>query len=322
MTELRLPEHSRAAGLLARLDAAYFGFVDGLTGAPRTLARKKGTYVGTSADVPFEGVSTMNPGVTCTPWLFWELVETLDDERILAVAGAGTLVVLASVLLDHMVDGQAENLGGTALLQQTLFQAGLARFREAIPFGSEFWAHFERLEAEHLAGLAAELDVQSHPHRFSLSNFLTMVPGKFSPIVITMAAFAEVLGRGDLLAPIEASIKDLAIASQLLDDMGDWPEDLEMGHLTFYMTRLAPPERWRASGWPSAEELQQPIDAAWLDLEYMGIVQEWLDKAMEATQGLGCTRWNEYLDGYRNLAGQHLTRYKARHMMHILDPLV
>ena len=54
----------------------------------------------------------------------------------------------------------------------------------------------------------------------------------------------------------------------------------------------------------------------------MGIVQEWLDKAMEATEGLGCTWWNEYLDGFRDLAGQHLRQYKARHMLHILDPLV
>ena len=119
MTELRLLEKSRAADLLARLDRAYFHFVDGLPGPLRILALKRGTYVGTASDAPFEGVSTMNPGVTCTPWLFWELVETLDDERILGVAGAGTLVVLASVLLDHMVDGQAENPGGTSLLQQT-----------------------------------------------------------------------------------------------------------------------------------------------------------------------------------------------------------
>jgi hypothetical protein len=322
MTELRLPEKSRAAYLLARLDTAHSRFVDGLPGRLRAVALKKGTYVGTSADARFEGVSTMNPGVTCTPWLFWELVETLDDERFLEVAGAGTLVVLASVLLDHIVDGQADYAGEISLLQQTLFQAGVARLRRQVPFDSEFWAHFERLEAEHVAGLAAELEVQVHPDRFSLSNFLTMVPGKFSPIVITMAAFAEVLGRRDLLAPIEASIKHLAIASQLLDDMGDWREDLEMGHLTFYMTRLAPPERWQASNWPSAEELQQHIDADWLDLEYMGIVQEWLDKSMEATQGLGCSRWDEYLDGYRNLADQHLRRYKARHMMHILGPLV
>ena len=104
--------------------------------------------------------------------------------------------------------------------------------------------------------------------------------------------------------------------------MGDWREDLEMGHLTYYMTRLAPPERWQASQWPSAEELQQRIDADWLDLEYMRLVQEWLDKSMEATKGLGCQGWNEYLDGYRDLAGQHLRGYKARHMVRILEPLV
>jgi hypothetical protein len=322
MTELRLPERGRAAGLLARLDTSFYQFADSLPFPLSALARQKGTYVGTSTGEAFAGVSTMNPGVTCTPWLFWELVEPLDDERILGVAEAGTLIVLASVLLDHLVDRQVERPGETVLLQQTLYQAGVSRFRARLPFDSDFWVHFERLEAEHFAGLAAELDVQSRPERFTLSNFASMVPGKFSPIVITRAAFTEVLGCRDLLVPIEASIKDLAVASQLLDDMGDWREDLEMGHLTYYMTRLAEPERWRSSHWPSEEELRQRIDADWLDLKYMGMVQEWLDKSVEATKGLGCQGWDDYLDGYRSLAEQHLTRYKARHMMRILDPVV
>lgn len=322
MTQLKLPANSRAAGLLARLDGAYFRFAAQLPHPLSGLAHLRSTYTGIPGGAPFEGVASMNPGVTCTPWLFWELVQTLPGDRILQIAEAGTLVVLASVLLDHLADGQVEHLGETSLLQQTLFQTGVAQFRSCFRSNSSFWADFDRLEAEHLAGLAMEMDAQTDPGKFTWESFVDMVPGKFSPIVITMAAMTEALGRRELLAPIETSIKCLAIASQLLDDMGDWQEDLATGHLTYFMTRLAPPVRWKTDDWPSEKELQDCIDANWLDLKYMGMVQQWLDKSAEATRELGCSGWDDYLDGYRDLAGRHMRYYEAQHLIGIIEPIV
>jgi hypothetical protein len=321
MTQLELPADSRAAALLARLDAGYFEFTNHLPPPLQELARERSTFTGIAGEEPFR-VSGMNPGVTCTPWLFWELVQDLDDDSILQLAEAGSLIVLASVLLDHLVDGQASRPGEISLLHQALYEGGWTKFRAILPAKSTFWPHFERLGSEHLAGLAAELDAQSNPQQFTFDNFVAMVPAKFSPIVITMAAFVEATGQRDLLAPIEASIKDLAIASQLLDDMGDWQDDLEKGHLTYYMTRLAPPEAWQASEWPSTEDLQARIDADWMDIEYMRMVQEWLDRSVAAVQELPCTRWLDYLNGYRDLAEAHSKRFKARHFLHIIDPIV
>jgi hypothetical protein len=70
-------------------------------------------FIGTSLAEPHGGPSTMNPGVTCTPWLFWELTQDVEGEVLVEVALGGTLIVLASVLLDHLVDGQAAQPGVT-----------------------------------------------------------------------------------------------------------------------------------------------------------------------------------------------------------------
>jgi len=71
MTELRLAADSRAAGLLSRLDASYFQFVEGLPPSLQAVARQASTFTGTAGETLFAGPSAMNPGVTCTPWLFW-----------------------------------------------------------------------------------------------------------------------------------------------------------------------------------------------------------------------------------------------------------
>lgn len=264
----------------------------------------------------------MNPGVTCTPWLFWELTRDVADDVYLNAALGGTLVVLASVLMDHLSDGQAAQPGPTALLQQALYEGGAARLRATLAGESSFWLHFERLGREHLAGLAAELEVQLDPAQLTFERFVEMVPPKFSPIVITMAAFLCLLGREDLLDAIEASIKHLAVASQLLDDMGDWEDDLQARHLTYYLSRLATPEAWLAPNWPAREQLQYVIDGDWLDVKHMSEVQEWLDRSLEDVLGLECEGWTAYLEGYRSLAEQHLAHYKARHMLRIIGPIV
>lgn len=322
MTELRLPESSRAATLLARVDGAYIEFVSRLPPSLRDLAGQKTTFTGTSSTGPFKGPSSMNPGITCTPWLLWTITQAAEDELFLQLALGGSLIVLASVILDHLVDGQVAQPAKMALLHQALFEGGMARFRARMPPECGFWRQLERLGREHIAGLAAELETRSDPDQLTFDGFVALVPGKFSPIVITMAAFVAVLGKDEQLAPIETSIKHLAVASQLLDDMGDWQDDLGARRLTYYLSRLAPREVWHADDWPTVGELQQRIDAAWLDVAHMRMVQEWLDRAGAVARDLACPRWMAYLDGYRVLAAEHLTRYKARHALQIVRPIV
>ena len=322
MTSIRSTDGSRAADLLTRLDSAYLQFAGELPSPLRGLASERGTFAGTSAAEPFEVPSTMNPGITCTPWLFWELTRDVEDEAFLEVALGGILIVLASVVLDHLVDGQSARPGEASLLHQALYEGGAARLRATLPADSGFWAHFERLGREHIVGLGAELDSRANPGRLTFDDFVRAVSGKFSLVVVPMAAFVAVLGRGDLLGSIEASIKRLAVGCQLLDDVGDWQDDIAAGRPTYYMTRLAPPDAWRAPVDPSVEEIQGRIDAGWLDIKHMVVVQEWMGNAAESASSLGCTGWMEYVDGYRTLADEHMARFKARHLLRVLGPIV
>lgn len=323
MTELHLPDGGRAARLLGRLDCAWLQFVGGLPARLQDLARRASTFQGTVAGSElFRGPSAMNPGLTCSPWLFWEVVQALDDGEILPLAFGGSLVVLASVLLDHLVDGQSESAGETALLHQALHEGGAARLRACLPCDGLFWREFERLGAEHVVGLAVERESQLTPEQFSFERFLSFVPAKFSPIAVTMAAFAHAVSRPAWLEPIEASIKHLAVASQLLDDVGDWEQDLEQCHLTYYLARMAPADVWRGQPWPSRDEIQQRIDAAWADIDALETVQNWLDRSLHAVADLECQGWKDYVRSYQVLAGQHLVRFKARHLLRAVEPLL
>jgi hypothetical protein len=148
------------------------------------------------------------------------------------------------------------------------------------------------------------------------------VPGKFAPIVVSLAALAESAGLPEAIAPMEASVKHLAIASQLLDDIGDAQSDLAARHLTYYLAQLAPSERWLAPEWPAWEELQARIDAAWHDARHLRLTLQWLDSAVGAVEGLDCPAWLAYLDYYRGLAEEHLTAATARHLARSLRPLL
>jgi len=323
VTELHLAGEGRAARLLAQVDARWLDWAAGLPPRLRDLARRARTFQGTACgSEPFRGPSAMNPGITCTPWLFWEIAEPLGDGDVVSLAFAGSLVVLASVLLDHLVDGQADVPGDTALLHQALCEAGTARLRERLPGCHLFWRDLERLGAEHVAGLAAERQCQEHPEQLIFESFLSFVPAKFSPIVATMAAFVHAVGRPEWLPAIESSIKRLAVASQLLDDLGDWEEDLQQRHLTLFLARLAPAEAWAGPDWPVPDDIQRRIADQWADIECVEMVQEWLEASLEAARGLACARWQEYLNGYRALACQHLARSKARHTLRLIEPLV
>jgi hypothetical protein len=148
-----------------------------------------------------------------------------------------------------------------------------------------------------------------------------MAHGKVSPIVATCAALAEVTGQPHLLPPIEESLKHIAVASQLIDDIGDWRHDVEVGHHTYFQSLVLPPAQWGDSG-PDPDQLQAEIDRNWHDVAQMACVIEWLDRSSAAVAGLECPGWLEYVDGYRILADKHRTRFVARHLVRVLRPLV
>lgn len=318
MTHLELLEGSRARQLFDRLEETFRRYLAQLPAGLDELAWERGTYHGDSSPQRFESLGGLNPVLVGTPWLFWELFQILEDEPFVQLSEAGAFFVLASAVLDHLVDGQTEAPGLLSLYHQALYSRGVALYRQAIPPASTFWEHFDRLTAEHLTGLATESAVQRRPGDYTFDTLAVIAHGKVAPIVTTLASLCAVSGQMAIFAPIEASLKHISIASQLLDDIGDWQADAQNQHLTYFLALLESPEAWTQAEWPDIGTLQQSMDAEWTDVTQLKRVMQGLNLAIETVRGLDCPAWVRYVDGYRALTDGHLERGILRHLGQIL----
>jgi hypothetical protein len=316
-----MPDDPRATDLFEELNARFFHFIDRLPEPLDRLARQKSTFLGSQEDGEFGGVPELNPVLASTPWLFWESFKTLDDSLFLDIAEGGTFYVLASILLDHLVDGQAEPPEEVALLHQAFYGHGILVYRSTFPHSSAFLGQFERLANDHLAGLAMELETQSSTAKIEMSSLEKMAYGKVSPIVTTIAGLAHALEQPELLEPIESSLKHIAVASQMLDDIGDWQHDISVGHRTYYLAQVVEEVRGGVED-VSIDEVQDAIDEAWMDVEHLQLVIQWLDGSTQAVQGFACPGWLDYVAGYRKLSDEHLTTAIARHLVRKLRPMI
>ncbi len=315
MNRLKPPTDARAVALLGGLDQRYAAFARSLPAPLAGRALQYRTFSGKPTEEPLGGLSRMNAVITCIPWLFWELYRQLPDDLFLEVAAAGALLGMASVLLDHLIDGQAESPGEAALLHQALYEAGAAGYRRVFSSDCGFWTEYHRLGNEHVQGMALELSAQTNPHLLTPESFPRLAGARIAPMLTVVAALAQAREDWSLLSKLEASIKPVIFAGQMYDDIGDWREDREAGHITYFLTRLVPPDAWQAPQWPSVEQLQQSIEAHWHDVEHLRMVIDWFDQGLAAVQDLECPAWVEYVTEYRVAADQHLTQFTARHVL-------
>lgn len=147
-----------------------------------------------------------------------------------------------------------------------------------------------------------------------------MAHGKVAPIVTTSAALAYASGQPEVLAPIENFLNHIAVASQLLDDIGDWQDDLQAHHMTYYLGQYSPSGTWLSRHWPTIEEVRARLEAEWLDTTHMHQVVDWLEEAVNAVEDLNCPSWVEYVNGYQQRADQHLTRFYSIHIGQVFKP--
>lgn len=313
-TAALLPFDDRACELLKLSDLRYSVFASQLPRPLSETAQLKSTFMGPTEEGKFLGPSSLSPGPATAPWLFWELLNGLSDELFLDLAEAGLHLTLASILLDHQLDGQCDATGPAALLHQTLYSTSLRKYRSLFPPSSGFWTCYERLSDEHVRGLAAEIEAQSRNSGFSLDRFRDTSYGKAAPIVACLASFLEATGQRSVLSPVEGSIKALAAGSQLLDDIHDWEEDAERGHLTYFLTQLATLDPWPLKDRLAIPELGQRLDVSWFDVDQLRHVTEWFSLALDCVRGIECPTWVAYVQNYLSLADDTHTMLIARHL--------
>ena len=313
MSSLEPPEGSRADRLLSIHKSRLIELFLQLPQPMRDLARSKRAFRDFQPEI-LEGDLSSSQDPAASPWLFWDTFCCLEDDTFLKLAEAGAVLYLSSIVLDHLVDGHLEESGAMALLYKALHDHGVSTLQDTFPRTSEFWAHYKRLNAEHLRGLAAEVEARAKPKQFTRENMIVMAQGKVCPGVVTIAAMAEASDQQDVLRPIEKSLKSLAVASQLIDDVQDWQYDVEVGHLTYFLACLVPVDGWVAEEWPSFEELQQCINDEWVDVDHWREAMHWHDRSIESVYDTFCPTWTDHVHDKRTGANKHLEVAIARHL--------
>lgn len=321
LTRLVMPDDPRARILFEQLGDRFFEVVEQLPPMLRKIAKRRETYLGSSDGADFEGIAELNPVLAATPWLFWECFVEIEDEVLLKIAEAGAFYVLASILLDHIVDGQADPVVDVALLQKGFYRIGSSSYREIFPSSSGFWTQFDRLGEAHLAGISLEVESQRRVEVLEINDLEVMAHGKVSPIITTIAALCEASGQPKKFKPTEQSLKHIAVASQLLDDVGDWRHDVKAGHRTYFLSQIASRRKEPAEPYKS-NELELLFEEFWPDVENLRKVIEWLDESTDAVTDLNCPAWISYVHGYRELANGNLSGAIAGHLARKIQPIL
>jgi hypothetical protein len=317
LNRLELAPGSRAISLFNCLEADFHQFIDQLPAGLRSLATLHSTYHGDLDDRIFDGLSGLNPVLAGTPWLFWECFESLDDPAFQSIALAGTCYVLASVVMDHLMDGQTKTPGSLALYHQCLYSQGLLGYRSIFPVTSPFWSQFSRLEQLHVTGLSLENEAQRKPEVFSKPVLGSIACGKVAPINITLAAFCTAANRSDIRIALENSLNYIAVASQMLDDFGDWQDDLSDRHMTHFLSQLITKDGWQHPDDQTKEAIRHKILAGWHDVACLKEIRGELSRSITAVEQITCPTWVNYVQEYLDLTNEHLEQALTNHLYQV-----
>lgn len=310
---------SRRLCLLRLHDERIFRLLRDLPPPLNSLALHHNTFVGPAPPLVDLEPSIRSPAAALLPWLFWETFGDLDDETFLTIAEAAGCHLLASIVLDHLIDSQAADPASSALLYKGLIDRGVSLLTELFHSESGFWQHFHRLAREHLVGLATELAGRADPRQLSHEVAVRMAQAKVSPGILTLAAMTEAAGARGWLESIEKSIRHVGVASQLIDDARDWRTDAEARHITYFLTCLAPTEAWASATWPSTDELESRIQTEWLDTDHYRKAIVEIDRAIEQVHDIYCPRWTNYVHEKRIQTDRLLKATLAGHLIRQLN---
>lgn len=296
----------RARRLARAVDNAYWQFVRNLPDRLQEIARKKGTFDHRSGSSNIAGLQERNVINTGAYFLFWELCDGIEDQSLLNLAEANAYIGLAYILLDHLVDEQAEDPGQTALMQLSYHEQGIRVLQTLFPADNPFWNEFDRLSGQLRSSLALELTCREDPSLYSEENFRLSAQGKVSPAVITLTAATMLLRGYDSMTDIEKALNFTISAGQLAHDVFEWRKDLAEGDLTYFLFNCAAVDRWKAAEWPSEAEIEQEINSSNLEFKFFVQARDWFVEAKELSQrfrsaegeNIEFVNWNSYLNRY------------------------
>lgn len=204
----------------------------------------------------------------------------LPEARQMALANRfGQIFCL---IQDGVIDKHAGTKPEILILLNALFFRFLYGYQKLFPASHTFWTYFEKYWQEYLQALAWE---KAHHHEriapYTHEDFLWL-GRKFSPVKICCAGMALLSGREEEIPCLSNSIEHLHVGYQLLDDVEDWPEDIENRDYTYLLTLVhlkdqqgnqevpLPPEEIEKRFWSgglAGELFQKAIDLLTLSLQ-------------------------------------------------------
>ena len=313
---------ARASSLLQLLNQRYLGFVNELPDPLKRVALNRETYMGEEFLGSFSGPGEMNPFMTCTPWLFWETFQVLEDDLFLDIAEAGAYYALAMVVMDHLVDGHYDQRESIAVFHQALHERSHACFRRIFAHEVAFWDEFARFSNLHLDGLSAELNSREGPELIDEDTFKRISRGKVSPIAVTILALSIASDQAELIKPIFQSLCAVAFGTQMLDDIGDWQDDIETEHWTYFNALVSMSHRRDGSIARTIDECCDFIEREWLDIIYLDQVIAWLGEGLTPIKHIACKGWKSYIYYYLDFAQEKRDLAASKRALAIIEPLV
>lgn len=313
--EALLPRDPRARDLFREVDSRYLEFIRDLPVPVAKLAVQSRTYLGDSTDNHLTGLADLNPVLTLTPWMFWGVTGEAADEEFSDLALGGACISIASILLDHLVDRQAHQPGLVLLFHQLLQAEAQRIYRLHLTGLARAWQEIERLTVDHVRGLAVEAEANRSGTFSSMEDFLAMTSGKVAPIAIGLAAFSAFLGTWESWPEQLRTLRSIAAASQMLDDVGDWRLDAASSHTTYFLNLVR-----AQSGSPLSDEsgLEKTIQDSHLDILMLEQSIRWLDESIEAGCRLRAHGWLCYVRDYRAKTMDHLAVHYGLHLRRVL----
>lgn len=316
---LALPDDPKAIGLLERLDEEFLNWAEGLPTPLDHFATLTSTYRAAPVDLPFMGISHMDPALTGIPWLFWEEFDRLEEDTFTRLAMAGALYSLASVVLDGLLDNQFPDPAPIVLLHEFLLTDAAKSFRKIFSNDSKVWNEFDRLGSEHIRGLALELELRSNPDSYTEEHFSTIVCGKAAPLIVVSVGFVAALDSSEFLSRIESSFHHLAIATCHLDDLWDWEIDYLDDHATYYLSKFTQISDWSSEPKTPLDELRSRLRSGWIDIEELKFILGHFNESIAVLEDLRCTAWRSYIQDYKELAEQQLRKSMAQTLRGVVE---
>jgi hypothetical protein len=200
------------------------------------------------------------------------------------------------LIQDEVMDTDSGEYKGHLLPMGNLFFLDfVAAYRSLFDSRSPFWEFFEKYLAEWAESVLWEREQHWGQAQEFEEEDLIWLARKAAPLKIPCAAMSLLAGRQEAIEPLEATIDNLIVAFQLVDDLRDWRADLARGCYTYFLTRVMHARGIRSSSLLTETEVKTALFAGQVLEEILSLTAEYFGRALESISPLNAPYLKAYI---------------------------